>query len=67
VRKALPHCIVARRGSKGFVLLVRQADGPQKTINVYRADEARKDPLVEIMGIGRSIGRVGSRRGPGFE
>ena len=55
VRKALPQCSVARRGSKGFVLLARHADGPQQTINVYRAEGARKDPLVEIMGIGRSI------------
>ena len=55
VRKALPQCTVARRGSKGFVLLARHADGPQQTINVYRAEEAQKDPLVEIMGIGRSI------------
>ncbi len=52
---ALPHCIVARRGSKGFALLCRYADGPQPTLNVYRADEARKDPLVEIMGLGRVI------------
>jgi putative DNA primase/helicase len=52
---ALPHCIVARRGSKGFVLLCRRADGPQKTLNIYRNDEARSDPLVEIMGLGRVI------------
>ena len=55
VRRALPHCTVARRGSKGFVLLARHADGPQQTMNVYRAEEARTDPLVEIMGTGRSI------------
>src|SRR5271166_2049979 len=55
VGKALPHCTVARRGSKGFVLLVRHADGPRHTVNIYRADEARRDPLVEIMGLGRSI------------
>lgn len=55
VRKALPHCVVVRRGSKGFVLLVRHADGPQPTLNIYRADEPRRDPLVEFMGLGRSI------------
>ena len=55
MRAALPQCTVARRGSKGFVLLARHADGPQQTRNIHRADEARKDPLVEIMGIGRSI------------
>ncbi len=46
---------VARRGSKGFAFLARHVDGPQSTFNIYRADEARKDPLIEIMGIGRSI------------
>jgi hypothetical protein len=55
VRKALPHCDVARRGSKGFALLVRHADGPQPTRNILRADEARSDPLIEIMGVGRVI------------
>jgi hypothetical protein len=52
---ALPHCVVARRGSKGFALLCRHTDGPQPTINIWSADEARKSPLVEIMGLGRSI------------
>lgn len=55
VRKTLPQCTVARRGSKGFAFLARYVGGRPKTLNIYRADEARKDPLVEVMGIGRSI------------
>ncbi len=55
VTRTLPHCTVARRGSKGFALLCRHADGPQRTANIYPVDEARRSPLLEIMGIGRNI------------
>lgn len=55
VTRTLPHCTVARRGSKGFALLCRHADGPQRTANIFSSDEARKSPLLEIMGIGRNI------------
>lgn len=55
VTRALPHCTVARRGSKGFALLCRHADGPQRTANIFSSDEARKSPLLEIMGVGRNI------------
>ena len=54
VQRALPHCNIARFGSKGFALLVRYADGPCKGFNVYSADEARKSPLVEVLGLGRN-------------
>ena len=69
VRKALPQCTVARRGSKGFAFLARYEGGQPKTLNIYRADEARKDPLVEIMGIGRSIATppsIHARTGNGY-
>ncbi len=52
VRVALRQCTVARFGSKGFALLCRHVNGPQPTHNVYRADETRKDPLVEVMELG---------------
>lgn len=55
VTRALPRCTVARRGSKGFALLCRHADGPQRIANIYSADQPRKSPLVEIMGVGRNI------------
>ncbi len=55
VRRALPHCTVARFGSKGFALLARHADGPCKGFNIYSADEARNSPLVEVLGLGRNI------------
>jgi putative DNA primase/helicase len=55
ITRTLPRCVVARRGSKGFALLCRHADGPQRSANIYSADEARKSPIVEIMGTGRNI------------
>lgn len=55
VRGALPHCTVARFGSKGFALLCRHVDGPQHMGSIYAADEQRKSPLVELMGLGRVI------------
>jgi putative DNA primase/helicase len=55
VTATLPHCTVARRGSKGFALLCRHADGPQRSANVYASDDSRKSPLVEVMGLGRNI------------
>ncbi len=55
VRKALPHCIVARFGSKGFALLARYAGGALRSFAIYSSDETRKAPLVEVMATGRNI------------
>ncbi len=55
VRSALPYCCVARFGSKGFALLGRHADGPQRSFAIYSSGKARKGPLIEIMGTGRNI------------
>ena len=52
---ALPHCNVARPRLKGFALLCRHADGAQPPRNIFPADDAQKAPLIEIMGVGRSI------------
>ncbi len=55
VRCALRYCGVARFGSKGFALLGRHADGPQRSFTIYSSDKARKGPLIEVMGTGRNI------------
>lgn len=52
---ALPHCGVARFGSKGFALLARYAGGPLRTFNIFWADPAVKAPMAEIKGVGANI------------
>ena len=50
---ALPHCHIARYGSKGYALLVRYQG--ERIPSIYPADENCKQPLVEFKGYGANI------------
>jgi hypothetical protein len=50
---ALPHCHIARHGSKGYALLVRYQG--ERIPSIYPADENCKQPLVEFKGYGANI------------
>ena len=54
VLDALPRCRIARFGSKGFALMVRSFKSGGIP-NIYPADEACKQPIVEFKGDGQNI------------
>lgn len=53
IRKTLPHCHVARVGSKGWAMLCRyEGEGDCKFKSIYGLDN---QPLVEIKGSGQNV------------
>jgi hypothetical protein len=57
---ALPHCRIARFGSKGFALLCRHLDpgvasGDKRFKSIYWADPAIAEPMAEVKASGQNI------------
>lgn len=56
ILKALPHCRMARFGSKGFALFARyEGPGECRFSNIYSGEGITKKPLIEVKGLGQNI------------